>query len=295
MTLADILPSLRSSLPPRLDERHWPSSMHRRGYAELQVGGVRLSRLAADYGTPLQVLDEADVRQGCAEYVSAFGPAGAFYSAKAGMTMVSGRWIAQSGLGCYVVSAEQLAAALAAGFPPEKLVLAGPAKSVAALEAAFACGAAVVAGSVGEAAALGCRAPAGQRVLVRVLASGQRCPRAADGRLHVEIDGVLPQCPGDAVCGAVGHATELVGRAPGTDSEPAVLTSDGVGSRAGGVAVRVPADVTGGDLLVLAGTGAYHTAGRPVVGRPAVVSVADGLPRVLQRRVNVTDLLEQSR
>ncbi|MEU4162100.1 hypothetical protein [Actinoplanes sp. NPDC026670] len=157
MTLADILPSLRSSLPPHLDEQHWPSTMRRRGLDELLVGGVPLTRLAADYGTPLHVLDETDVRRNCAEYGAAFGPGGTAYSAKAGLTPAIARWIAPSGLGCYVVSAEQLATALTAGIPPEKLTLAGAAKSVAALEAAFACGAAVVAGSVGEAVALGVR------------------------------------------------------------------------------------------------------------------------------------------
>ncbi|MEU4162099.1 hypothetical protein [Actinoplanes sp. NPDC026670] len=68
-----------------------------------------------------------------------------------------------------------------------------------------------------------------------------------------------------------------------------MLTCDCGDSRARTVPVRVPADVRAGDLLVLAGTGAYHEAGEPVV------SVADGSVRSLVRRVSVTDLLPGSR
>ncbi|GGN94343.1 hypothetical protein GCM10010112_83550 [Actinoplanes lobatus] len=47
--------------------------------------GVPLSRLAADYGTPLHVPDEADLGECCAEYAAAYGPGGAAYRAKAGL------------------------------------------------------------------------------------------------------------------------------------------------------------------------------------------------------------------
>ncbi|GAA1658800.1 diaminopimelate decarboxylase family protein [Actinoplanes couchii] len=176
MTLADILPTLGSSLTRRLDKPLWPSTARRHRDGEFMIGGVRLSRLAADYGTAVHVLDEADVRASAAEYAAGFGPGGSAYSAKAGLTMVSGRWIAEAGLGCYVGSAGQLRTALAAGFRPDSLVLSGPAKSVAALDAAFACGASVVVGSVAEAVTLSRRAPAGQRVLVRGITAVQGQP-----------------------------------------------------------------------------------------------------------------------
>ena len=62
MTLADILPTLRSSLPPRLDAEVWPVTARWDGRGGLEVGGVRLDRMAAEHGTPVRVVDETDVR-----------------------------------------------------------------------------------------------------------------------------------------------------------------------------------------------------------------------------------------
>ncbi|WP_430782780.1 diaminopimelate decarboxylase family protein [Actinoplanes sp. G11-F43] len=185
MTLADLLPTLRTSMMTRhLDPRHWPSTVRWTGDGELSVGGLRLSRLAAEHGTPVHVLDETSVRSAAAGYAEAFGGGtGCAYSAKAGLSRVSGKWIADAGLGCYTGSAEQLRIALAAGFPAQRLVLSGGGKSIAALDAAFERGAAVVAGSAAEVMTLIRRAPAGQRVLVRVIPSGHRCPRRYGVRL----------------------------------------------------------------------------------------------------------------
>lgn len=169
MTLADILPSLGIVSRQHLDPRFWPSIA--RG-----AGGL-------PFDAPGHVLDETCVRASAAEYAAAFGAGGCSYSAKAGLTPEVARWIADAGLGCYAGSAEQLRIALAAGISPERLVLTGADKTIAGYDAAFACGATVVVGSAGEARSLIRRAPAGQRVLVRVVASGHRCPRRYGVRL----------------------------------------------------------------------------------------------------------------
>ncbi|GID95826.1 hypothetical protein ACFQFC_02115 [Amorphoplanes digitatis] len=169
MTLTDLLPSLRTSLPARLDAEVWPSTARWGAQGDLLVGGVRMSALGRTHGTPAHVLDEHDVRARCDEYVRAFGAGTVAYSAKAGLTVEAGRWIAGIGLGCYVSCAAQLRTALLAGFPPERLVLHGSAKSVMDLDAAYACGAAIVAGSIAELERVAARAPQGQRVLLRVV------------------------------------------------------------------------------------------------------------------------------
>ncbi|MBB2941201.1 diaminopimelate decarboxylase [Actinoplanes lutulentus] len=177
MTLADILPTLGSSLSQRLDAEVWPVTARWGIDGGLEVGGMSLARLVADHGTPVRVLDETDVRARAIGYAAAFGSGGCYYSAKAGLTVTIGRWIAQAGLGCYVTSAAQLRTALLAGFNPRDLVLCSAGKSIADLDAAFACGASVVVGSAAEAATVAGRAPHGQRVLLRVLP-------AAPGRPH---------------------------------------------------------------------------------------------------------------
>jgi diaminopimelate decarboxylase len=183
MTLADILPSLATSVPPHLDPEIWPLTTRWGVHGGLEVGGTSLERVVADYGAPVRVLDETDVRARAIGYAAAFGRGGCSYSAKAGLTVTTGRWIAEAGLGCYVTSADQLRTALLAGFPPAGLVLCSAGKSVADLDAAFACGAAVVVGSAAEAATVAGRAPSGQRVLLRVLPASPGRPHGYGLRL----------------------------------------------------------------------------------------------------------------
>jgi diaminopimelate decarboxylase len=82
MTLAEVLPSLRSSLPHRLDCGLWPATAARVG-ADVTVGGVALAELARRHGTPSYVLDEQDVRLRCRQYRAAFGDGAVVYAARA--------------------------------------------------------------------------------------------------------------------------------------------------------------------------------------------------------------------
>jgi diaminopimelate decarboxylase len=391
-----------------------------------------MSMLAATYGTPVHVLAEADVRARCAEYVAAFGADAVAYSAKAGLTAGAGKWIAEEGLGCYVGSAAELRTALLAGFPPARLVLYGCGKSVADLDAAYACGAAVVAGSLAEIETIAARAPIGQRVLARVVSSAaagrgrpryyglrlgsgtalaainavlaspnlllagldcsighqisrfqayEGCLREAmafcavlrsrtgasvpalnlggghaiayaegddgfalsafaarmhamvrlsaerygiaeprltvspgravvaragitlhrvtsvsqpDDRLVVALDGGMPDCAAAADC-AGRHTAELVGRVSPAPMRPASVVGGPEQARRAMVpAMDLPDDIGAGDLLAVAGTGAYHHRPGPFVGRPPVLGVGDGLVRTLVRRETLEDLLLRS-
>jgi diaminopimelate decarboxylase len=136
MTLADVLPSLRSSLPHRLDPGLWPVTAAWVG-ADLNVGGVALTELALRHGTPSYVLDEQDVRLRCRQYRDAFGSGAVAYAARALACTELFGWIAQEGLGLSVCSAGELAVAAAARFPADRMILHGDAKTPADLHAAL--------------------------------------------------------------------------------------------------------------------------------------------------------------
>ena len=83
----DVLPADHPPAAPEdLNELHegiWPRGARRSG-GVLTLGGVDVRDLAAEFGTPLYVCDEEDVRSRCREYREAFGPDGrVFYAAKA--------------------------------------------------------------------------------------------------------------------------------------------------------------------------------------------------------------------
>ncbi len=90
----------------------------------LVVGGCDVAALADAYGTPLYVYDEADLRERCREYRDAFGD-GVAYAGKAFLCMAMARLVAEEGLALDVATGGELHVALAAGFPPERIVFHG--------------------------------------------------------------------------------------------------------------------------------------------------------------------------
>jgi diaminopimelate decarboxylase len=114
----------------------WPRGAGRGADGVLRLAGVDVRDLAARYGTPLFVVDEADFRSRAAEYAAAFGPECVHYAAKAFLSVEVARWVADEGLSLDVCSGGELAVALRAGFPPERIALHGNNKSVAELAAA---------------------------------------------------------------------------------------------------------------------------------------------------------------
>ncbi|MBC3193640.1 diaminopimelate decarboxylase [Pseudonocardia sp. C8] len=119
-----------------LDPAVWPRNAARGADGALRVAGADVRDLAQRHGTPLFVLDEDDFRSRCAEFAAAFGASAVHYAAKAFLCTEVARWVAQEGLSLDVCSGGELAVALRAEFPPERIALHGNNKSVAELAAA---------------------------------------------------------------------------------------------------------------------------------------------------------------
>lgn len=120
----------------RLIARHFPGSER-----ELVVGGCPVTELAGRHGTPLYVYDRAILDRQLARLRAAL-PAGfsVCYSVKANPNRAVLRHFLARDCGLEVASAGELAEALAAGCPPERIFFAGPGKTEAELEEAVARG-----------------------------------------------------------------------------------------------------------------------------------------------------------
>ncbi|MBV8965512.1 MAG: diaminopimelate decarboxylase [Mycobacteriaceae bacterium] len=125
----------------RLAPNVWPRNVVRGDDGEVRVAGVRVSDLSAEFGTPLFVVDEDEFRARCAMMADAFGGGhNVRYAAKAFLCTEVARWIAQEGLSLDVCSGGELAVALRAGFPPQRIALHGNNKSLDELRMAVASG-----------------------------------------------------------------------------------------------------------------------------------------------------------
>ncbi|MBF6101419.1 diaminopimelate decarboxylase [Nocardia cyriacigeorgica] len=119
----------------------WPRNATRGEDGVVRLAGIPVTELAAEFGTPLFVIDEDDFRSRCRDMVRAFGPnAKVHYASKAFLCGEVARWIRDEGLSLDVCSGGELAVALNGGFPAERIALHGNNKSVAELEAAVAAG-----------------------------------------------------------------------------------------------------------------------------------------------------------
>ena len=173
---ADVLPADHPPAPPAdLNALHpaiWPRGARRRG-GVLTLGGVDVRDLAAEFGTPVFVTDEQDVRERCREYMDAFGAdAQVYYASKAFCSRAVLRWVTEEGLGVDVCTGGELETALSAGVDPAMITLHGNNKLPAELARAVAAGIGhVVVDSYEEIARLAYyaeQAGARPRVLVRV-------------------------------------------------------------------------------------------------------------------------------
>jgi diaminopimelate decarboxylase len=140
----DVLPADHPPAAPEdlnaLYEAIWPRGARRSGGA-LTIGGVDVRDLAAEFGTPLYVCAEEDVRSRCHDYLEAFGPDDrVFYAAKAFCSRAVLRWVSEEGLGIDVCTGGELEVALAAGVPPAQITLHGNNKTLAELARAVSVG-----------------------------------------------------------------------------------------------------------------------------------------------------------
>ena len=105
----------------------------------LAIGGLDAEDLAAEFGTPLYVLDEEVIRANCRTYVNAmhecFGPQSApLYASKALCFKGIYPIVQSEGLCVDVVSPGEIYTALAAGFPASKMFFHGTNKTDADIE-----------------------------------------------------------------------------------------------------------------------------------------------------------------
>ncbi len=107
----------------------------------LVIGGCDAVDLAAEFGTPVYIFDEDELRAKCREFRSEFGGRYAdvvvAYSGKAFLNRAMAQLIEEEGLGLDVVSGGELGIADAAGFPMDRVYFPGNNKSAAELEMAL--------------------------------------------------------------------------------------------------------------------------------------------------------------
>jgi diaminopimelate decarboxylase len=134
-----LTPPSAAGAPPTdlgaLDPHVWPRTAERVD-GELHLGGRPVTELAREHGTPLFVLDETDFRGRAADFATAFDGGDVHYASKAFLCGQVARWIADDGLHLDACSGNELALALAAGFPAERIALHGNNKSVRELRMA---------------------------------------------------------------------------------------------------------------------------------------------------------------
>ena len=117
----------------------YPHTTVHNAAGHLEIGGCDVVDLAREFGTPLFIYDEQTLRDQCRAYRAAFGARSDLfeivYASKAFSCRAMAQLVAQEGLSIDVATGGELAAALAGGFPPERIYFHGNNKSVAEIEA----------------------------------------------------------------------------------------------------------------------------------------------------------------
>jgi diaminopimelate decarboxylase len=137
----------------------WSQNAVRGPDGEMQIAGVTTSALVAEFGTPVYVVDEADVLSRATGIREAFdhefakigSSAKVYYAGKAFLSIEVARWVTAAGLNIDVSSAGEMAVALAAGVEPARLGFHGNNKSLKEIDRAVRSGVgAIVIDSVQE-------------------------------------------------------------------------------------------------------------------------------------------------
>jgi diaminopimelate decarboxylase len=100
----------------------------------LAVGGCDALELAQRFGTPLIVLDRGTFEAKARAFGAVLDPERVFYAGKAFLCIAVCELLAELGLGLDVCTEGELATALRAGFPPDRIVFHGNNKSSSELE-----------------------------------------------------------------------------------------------------------------------------------------------------------------
>jgi len=121
-----------------IDSRIWPANMSRHQTGDVGLAGVPVGQLAAQYGTPLMVIDQDDFFARANSVKSAFESATKaigssckiYYAGKSLLTTEIVRWIDKLGLNVDVSTGGELSLALAGGIDPSRIGLHGNNKSL---------------------------------------------------------------------------------------------------------------------------------------------------------------------
>lgn len=114
-----------------------PSSAAVDASGALLVGGVAVTALAEQYGTPLYVYDETHLRAQCRAAVGEFGADRVIYATKAFLCTAMARLAHEEGLMLDVATGGEFFVALNAGVPANRCVMHGNNKSTAELALAM--------------------------------------------------------------------------------------------------------------------------------------------------------------
>lgn len=95
----------------------------------LEIGGRDAVELAHEFGTPLFVLDLADLRDRLGRYRDTFGGPNVYYATKAFLTKSFAPIVADAGIGLDCVAGGEVYTALAGGVSPERIAVHGNNKS----------------------------------------------------------------------------------------------------------------------------------------------------------------------
>jgi diaminopimelate decarboxylase len=161
----------------------WPRTIGRDAEGRLTVGGLDVVSIAREHGTAAYVLDEEDFRARARAFRDDFaapfaelGGCDVYYAGKAFLCTAVARWVAEEGLSLDVCSGGELAVAVRAGFPAQRIGMHGNNKSLEEIRAGLEYGVGrIVLDSFEEiervaavATELGVRAPVMVRVTVGV-------------------------------------------------------------------------------------------------------------------------------
>lgn len=131
--------------PEQLDAKLWAEDVERGEGGVLRIGGISVTDLAEEYGTPLFVMSERDFRARAGTFRDAFdhafrdlcGGVDVFYAGKSFLCSEVVHWVREEGLGLDTCSGGELAVALRAGMPGHRLGLHGNNKSAAEITRAI--------------------------------------------------------------------------------------------------------------------------------------------------------------
>ena len=122
----------------QLERQIWPRTAKRTARGELEIGGMPVSDLVRQFGSPLYVVDQEDFESRLLASQRAFNDAAqaigtsakVYYASKALLTTDVVRWVDAAGLSIDVSTGGELAVALAAGIPGPRIGLHGNNKSL---------------------------------------------------------------------------------------------------------------------------------------------------------------------